>query len=73
MATTVTKKRISRKEEYELSSEIIQLQNDLLKLLLKKTGIHYDSLIDNAKRIFVANNLDLLTDSEIKKFKKIIL
>jgi len=72
MTTAAKEMTISKKRKHELPLEVTKMQDDLLKLLLKKSGIQYDTLIDNAKRIFVANNLDLLTESELEKFKPII-
>jgi preprotein translocase subunit YajC len=56
-----------------LPAEIAKLQNDLLDLVLKKTGVDYDVLIETAKREFVVSNLDVLNQSEVNKFKKILL
>jgi predicted phage-related endonuclease len=53
--------------------EIKQQQKDLLHLILKKTGIPYNVLIEHAKRDFILNNLDVLTVSEKKQFTKRIL
>jgi hypothetical protein len=45
----------------------------LLKLILKKTGISYNRLIDIAKREFIVDNLDVVTQDERKQFKHIVL
>jgi len=45
----------------------------LLKLILKKTGMSYNRLIDIAKREFVMDNLDVVTPAEKQQFKHIAL
>ena len=52
-------------------AEIKRLQNEVLELILKKTGISFNSLIEHAKRDFILNNLDVITPSEAQKYKKI--
>jgi len=54
-------------------AEIKQQQKDLLHLVLKKTGISYNALIEHAKRDFILNNLDVITASEKKQFTKLVL
>jgi hypothetical protein len=54
-------------------SEIKQQQKDLLNLILKKTGISYNALIEHAKRDFILSNLDVVTTSEKEQFTKLIL
>jgi len=53
--------------------EIKQQQKDLLHLILKKTGISYNALIEHAKRDFILNNLDVVTTLEKKQFTKLVL
>ena len=47
--------------------------DDLLKLILKKSGMSYNRFLDIAKREFVAANLELVTPSERMQFKHIAL
>ena len=54
-------------------AEIKQQQKDLLYLVLKKTGVSYNALIEHAKRDFILNNLDIITASEKKQFTKLVL
>jgi len=54
-------------------AEIEQQQKDLLYLVLRKTGISYNALIEHAKRDFILNNLDVITASEKKQFTKLVL
>jgi len=54
-------------------AEIKQQQKDLLYLVLKKTGISYNALIEHAKRDFILNNLDVISASEKKQFTKLVL
>ena len=54
-------------------AEVKQQQKDLLSLVLKKTGISYNALIEHAKRDFILSNLDVITASEKKQFTKLVL
>ena len=47
--------------------------DDLLKLILKKTGLSYSELIDLSKRSYIAANLDVITPAERKQFSKLVL
>ena len=53
-------------------TEIKNQGNELLKLILNKTGVSYNSLIEHAKREFILNNLDLVSVSERKQFSKLV-
>ena len=54
-------------------AEIKQQQKDLLYLVLQKTGVSYNALIEHAKRDFILNNLDVITASEKQQFTKLVL
>ena len=54
-------------------AEIKKEKDDLLKLILKRTGTSYNRLIDLAKQEFIVANLDVITPSEKQQFKKIVL
>ena len=54
-------------------AEIKRQQKDLLYLVLQKTGVSYNALIEHAKRDFILNNLDIITVSEKKQFTKLVL
>ena len=45
----------------------------LLELLLKKAGLTYKDLVSNSVGIWVASNIDLLTEQEKKQFKSLVL
>jgi hypothetical protein len=53
--------------------EVKQQQQDLLNLLLKKTGVSYPELVEFTVREWIADHLVLLTPAEKKKFKPILL
>ena len=55
------------------NAEFKQQQKDLLNLVLKKTGVSYNALIEHAKRDFILNNLDVITTSEKRQFTKLVL
>ena len=52
---------------------IAKLQDGILNLVLKKTGITYDDLIEHAKKRFVIQNLDVISEEEAQKYKDILL
>jgi hypothetical protein len=54
-------------------SEIKKESDDLLKLILKKTGTSYNRLIDIAKQEFIVANIDVVTPQERQRFKHIVL
>ena len=47
--------------------------DDLLKLILKKTGLSYRELIDLSKRNYIVANLDVVTPAERKQFSELVL
>ena len=51
--------------------EVKKLQDEILKIILSKTGVSYNALIEHAKRDFILNNLDVITPAEAQKYKKI--
>jgi hypothetical protein len=53
-------------------SEIRKQRNELLRLILKKTGVSYRSLLEHAKTDFIINNLDVVTAAEQKQFSKLV-
>jgi hypothetical protein len=53
--------------------EIKKLQKEFLDLILKKTGIKHRDLINHAERDFILQNLDVVSDADAKKYKKILL
>jgi hypothetical protein len=57
------------KEEYLLAK---RQKADLLKLILKKTGTSYRSIIDFAEQEFIAANLDVVTPAERKNFNQLV-
>ena len=52
---------------------VISMQKELLDLLLKKANVSKRSLYDTAARRFVNDNIDLLSQSELKKYQQILL
>lgn len=57
------------KEEYSLAK---QQKEDLLKLILKKTGTSRKAIIDFAEQEFISANIDVLSQTERKKFDKLV-
>jgi hypothetical protein len=59
------------KSKQELA-EIKRQDEELLKMILSKTGVSYKSLIEFAKKEYIAANVDLLTPAEKKQFPKFV-
>ncbi|MDR0798267.1 MAG: hypothetical protein LBN18_00695 [Dysgonamonadaceae bacterium] len=53
-------------------SEIKKQRNDLLYLILHKTGVAYKDLIEHAKTDFIISNLDIVTTEEKQQFTKLV-
>jgi hypothetical protein len=53
-------------------TEIKKQRNDLLYLILDKTGVAYKDLIEHAKTDFIINNLDVITTEEKQRFTKLV-
>jgi len=57
------------KEEYALAKK---QTNDLLKLILQKTGTKHSEIVENAERRFIKANLDVITPAERKQFDRLV-
>jgi hypothetical protein len=66
-----TKSKKGKSKNVEMS-EIKHQREELLQLLLEKTGLTYNDLIEHAKADYIVNNLDVLTPSETQQFTKLI-
>ncbi|MDR0941338.1 MAG: hypothetical protein LBM68_03835 [Bacteroidales bacterium] len=53
--------------------KVKELQNELLSLMLKKAGVTKQAIYDVAIRSWVAKNTDLLSSTEIQKYKSVLL
>ncbi|MDD3405920.1 MAG: hypothetical protein PHH23_06615 [Paludibacteraceae bacterium] len=53
--------------------EILKMQQELVSLMLKKAGLKKEDVYDTAMRSWVSKNVDLLTPSELKKYKGIVI
>ena len=53
-------------------AEIKKQRDELLFLILKKTGVKYKALIEHAKADYIINNLDVITTTERQQFTKLI-
>jgi len=49
------------------------LSKEVIDLVFKKSGVKKDTIIDAAMKKFFADNIDLLTVSERKKYQSVIL
>ena len=57
------------KDEYALA----QKQSDeLLRLILKKSGVKHKEIVELAEQQFVKANLDLITSTERKQFDRLV-
>ena len=61
------------KEQKRSFTEVKKQSNELLNLILKKTGLSYRELIDLSKRNYIISNLDVVTPAERKQFSKLVL
>jgi succinate dehydrogenase flavin-adding protein (antitoxin of CptAB toxin-antitoxin module) len=65
MATTTTRKT-------SVYDETTLLQKELIALLLKKAGLKEKDVTDIALKRWALKNLDLLTTTELEKYKRIL-
>ncbi len=52
--------------------EVDRQLKDLLKLILKKTGISYNDLIRSAEQDFITANLEYVTEDEKRQFDRLV-
>ena len=52
--------------------EVDRQLKDLLKLILKKTGISYNDLIRSAEQNFITANLEYVTEDEKRQFDRLV-
>ena len=57
------------KEEYALAKK---QSDELLKLILKKTGVSRKRIHELAENEFIAANLDVITPAERKRFDRLV-
>ena len=57
------------KEEYALAKK---QSDELLKLILEKTGVSRKRIHELAENEFVATNLDVITPTERKRFDRLV-
>ncbi len=56
-----------------MNAEIKAMQKEMIDIMLKRANVKKSEIYDTALRLWVANNLDLLTPAEIKKYKGKVL
>lgn len=54
-------------------SEIKKQQSELISLMLKKAGLTENDIYQSAIRSWVNKNIDLLTATEKKRFKSVLM
>ena len=57
------------RNEYALAKK---QSEELLKLILKKSGVKHKEIVEIAERRFVKANLDLITPAERKQFDRLV-
>lgn len=57
------------KEEYALAKK---QKRELLKLILKKSGVKHSEIVELAEQRFINANLDMVTPTERKQFDRLI-
>lgn len=50
-----------------------ELSKEVIDLVIKRSGVSKQSIIKTAFKGFFANNMDLLTEEERKKYQSVIL
>lgn len=68
MAQTKKKKENQDEIDVELEKE----RQKVLEILLKKTGLTYEKLVKHSVGIWVASNIELLTEKEKAQFKYLV-
>lgn len=63
----------TKKEQEQQEQEMKKLQLELIELMLNRAGITREDIYDTALRSWVAKNLDLLTATELKRYKGKVL
>ena len=53
-------------------AEIKKQRDKLLLLILEKTGVKYNALIEHAKADYIVNNLDVVSAAERQQFTKLV-
>ncbi|MCQ2319681.1 MAG: hypothetical protein MJZ90_12315 [Bacteroidales bacterium] len=66
MATKKTDEQKLREREIEKE------RKKVLEILLKKTGLTYNKLVETSVDLWVTSNIDLLTASDKKQFKYLV-
>lgn len=61
----------TRKNEED--EKIKRLQEELINIILERSGVTKKSIYDTAMRKFITHNLDLLTAEEMKRYKGRVL
>ena len=57
------------REEYALAKKQTK---ELLNLILKKSGVKHQEIVEMAERRFIRANLDIVTPTERKQFDRLV-
>lgn len=69
----MTAKKIKKTELSKLGEERNKRINEVIDIVLKRGGLSNKELLEVARKSFFANNIDLLTPAEKKKYSDLIL
>lgn len=50
-----------------------KLQKESMDLVIRRSGVSKKTIIESAMKKFFVDNIDLLTPTELKKYKSVIL
>lgn len=64
---------MAQTKKNEEAEEIKRLQEELINIILERSGVTKKSIYDTAMRKFITHNLDLLTAEEMKRYKGRVL
>ena len=73
MKTSITTKRETDSSVEARNEELKKLKRKLFLLMLKKAKLKEDDIIDMLTSLWISQHLDMLTEEELKPYKKYLL
>ena len=73
MKTSITTKRETDSSVEARNEELKKLKRELFLLMLKKAKLKEDDIIDMLTSLWISQHLDMLTEEELKPYKKYLL
>jgi vacuolar-type H+-ATPase subunit E/Vma4 len=60
------------KSKDKINEELRKKREEMLDMMLKKANLSKDDVIENAFGMWINNNLDLLTKTDVEKYQDIL-